>query len=176
MRMSAELITVGRIGRPQGLRGEVRVEVRTDEPELRFTPGSILHTDAGSTLTVDTSRAHGPGWVIRFEGIADRTAAESLRGIMLMAPLMGGDPGEADSFYDYQLVGLRVRHADGSELGSVTEVVHLPGHDLLAVDHDGEEVLVPFVKEIAVTVDLEAGTVVVDPPAGLFDAAEADEP
>jgi len=176
MRMNAELITVGRIGRPQGLRGEVRVEVRTDEPETRFAPGATLLTDVGSTLTVGTSRAHGPGWVIRFEGFADRTAAESLRGVVLLAPPAGGDPGDSDSFYDHQLIGLRVLHIDGSELGTVTEVVHLPGHDLLAVDHDGDEWLVPFAKEIAVSVDLDAGVVEVDPPAGLLDAGDGDQP
>ena len=173
MRMSADRVVVGRIGRAQGLRGEVRLEVRTDEPEARFAPGAVLATDSGRELVVARLRTQGNSWVVAFEGVADRTAAEQLSGLMLYADAITDAPDEPDTFYDHQLVGLSVRDADGSELGTVSEVVHLPGHDLLAVDHDGREVLVPFVREITVDIDLDAGVVVVDPPAGLFDDGEA---
>lgn len=173
MRMSADKVVVGRIGRAQGLRGEVRLEVRTDEPEVRFAPGSVLVTDAGRELTVARLRTQGNSWVVAFDGVTDRTAAEQLSGTLLYADALTDVPDEPDTFYDHQLVGLRVRDADGAALGKVAEVVHLPGHDLLAVDYVDREVLVPFVREITVEVDLEAGVVVVDPPSGLFDDGEA---
>lgn len=173
MRMSADQVVVGRIGRAQGLRGEVRLEVRTDEPELRFASGAVLATDAGQELVVTRLRTQGNSWVVAFEGVADRTAAESLGGTLLYADALTDAPDEPDTFYDHQLVGLSVRDAAGAEMGTVAEVVHLPGHDLLAVDYDGREVLVPFAQEITVDIDLDAGVVVVDPPAGLFDDDEA---
>ena len=172
MRMSADRVVVGRIGRAQGLRGEVRLEVRTDEPEVRFAVGAVLGTDAGRELVVARLRTQGNSWVAAFEGVADRTAAEQLSGTLLYADALTDAPDEPDTFYDHQLVGLRVRDTAGADLGSVTEVVHLPGHDLLAVEHDDREVLVPFVREITVDIDLDAGVVLVDPPAGLFDDSE----
>ena len=172
MRMSADRVVVGRIGRAQGLRGEVRLEVRTDEPEVRFAVGAVLGTDDGRELVVARLRTQGNSWVAAFEGVADRTAAEQLNGTLLYAAALTEAPDEPDTFYDHQLVGLRVRDTAGADLGSVTEVVHLPGHDLLAVEHDDREVLVPFVREITVDIDIDAGVVLVDPPHGLFDDGE----
>ena len=169
MRMSADPVVVGRLGRAQGLRGEIRVEVRTDEPEHRFAPGEVLTTDSGRELTVARLRAQGNSWVMSFDGVSDRTAAEQLSGALLYAEAITGTPDEPDTYYDHQLVGLQVQDINGLPLGAVTEVIHLPGHDLLAVNHDGREVLVPFVQDIAVEVNPAAGLVVVDPPAGLFD-------
>lgn len=171
MSVSAEVV-VGRIGRAHGLRGEVAVEVLTDVPEVRFADGADVHLGSSSrTLRVVRTRWHSGRLLVTFEQIADRTAAEGLRGQFLAATV---DPDERldddDEFFDRQLVGLAVRRIDGTDVGILTEVVHLPGHDLLAVSTaDRGEVLVPFVAEIVTSVDLDAGEVVIDPPGGLVD-------
>lgn len=169
-----DLVVVGRIGKPQGIKGEVTVEVRTDDPEARFAPGATLQSDEGP-LVVAQSRDHSGRLVVLFEGVADRNAAELLRGRILQVdartlPALEDD----DEFYDSQLVGLAALAVDGRDLGAVKEVLHLPHGDVLVLADGDREHLVPFVKAIVPTVDLAAGRVVVDPPPGLLDdGAEA---
>ncbi|MFJ5886467.1 ribosome maturation factor RimM [Kitasatospora cineracea] len=171
-------LVVGRIGRAHGIRGDVSVEVRTDEPELRLGPGAVLLTDPAATgpLTVESGRVHSGRLLLRFAGVKDRTAAEALRGTMLIAEV---DPDEApedpDEYYDHQLIGLDVVLADGTPVGELTEVVHLPYQDLLTVERpDGTEVLIPFVEQIVPTIDLDEQRVVITPPPGLIDPVDAD--
>ena len=180
-----ELIVVGRLGRPQGIKGELTVEVRTDDPDDRFAPGRVLQTDPAERgpLTVESSRQQGRFLVVGFAGVADRNAAELLRDTLVLVPVADLPPlAEEDEYYDTQLVGLTAELPDGSVLGEVTDVLHLPGGDVLVVRREagreadaeadpeaGAEVLVPFVKAIVPTVDLSAGRVVVDPPEGLLD-------
>jgi 16S rRNA processing protein RimM len=173
------LLVVGRIGRAHGIKGEVAVDVRTDEPEARLAPGAVLTTDpeAAGPLTIRTGRVHSGRLLLTFDGVHDRDAAQSLRGTLLLAEIDPSlSPQEDDEWYDHQLVGLDAVLLDGGVLGKVREVLHLPGHDVLAVDRAGgaAEVLVPFVHEIVPEVDLAAGRVVVDPPPGLLDAAGGD--
>ena len=167
-------VVVGRIGKAHGIRGDVTVEVRTDEPERRFAPGSTLFTHDNTPLVVADARDHSGRLLLRIEGVNDRNAAEELRGQFLEAEVDEDEtPSDDDEFYDRQLVGLRAVGIDGAELGTVSEIVHLPGHDLLAVTTPEGEVLVPFVHEIVTEVDLLDGTVTIDPPGGLFDDVEA---
>jgi 16S rRNA processing protein RimM len=164
-------VTVGRIGRPHGIRGAVVVGVRTDEPELRFAVGSRLDTDRPDVgpLTVAATRWHSGELLVRFEGVRDRTSAEGLRGTWLsvdsgtLAPT--GDP---DVFRDHELIGLTVRTVDGTEVGVVEDVLH-HGQDLLAIRAASREILVPFVKAIVTEVNVEAGVLMIDPPPGLLD-------
>jgi 16S rRNA processing protein RimM len=166
-------LVVGRIGRAHGVRGDVAVEVRTDAPDERFAEGSVLATDPADRgpLVVRGARWHSGRLLVRFEGCDDRTAAEALRGTLLLVdsealPALD-DP---DEFYDHQLVGLAAVLTDGSPLGTVDDVVHAPGNDLLVVRRDdGGETLVPFVRDVVPTVDLAAGRLVVSPPEGLLD-------
>ncbi|HEX9032022.1 MAG TPA: ribosome maturation factor RimM [Streptosporangiaceae bacterium] len=172
-------LVVGRVGRPHGLRGEVTVEVRTDDPDQRFAAGSTLATDPAGRgpLTVAGSHWHSGRLLVRFAGCEDREAAEALRGTVLvidaddLAPL--SDPEE---FYDHDLIGLRVRTVAGEQVGSVTDVLH-HGQDLLVIagagPHSGAEILVPFVAAIVPEVDVAAGMVVIDPPPGLLDPEAA---
>jgi 16S rRNA processing protein RimM len=166
-------LVVGRIGRPHGIRGELTVEVRTDDPETRFAPGAVLRTEPAERgpVTVEEVRSRPGGLVVAFAGIADRTAAEALRGTVLVVDSESLPPLEdAEEWYDHQLIGLAAVTADGDRLGELTEVVHAPGSDLLVVrDPDGREHLVPFVREIVPTVDVPGGRVVVAAPEGLFD-------
>jgi len=170
-------VLVGRLGRAHGLRGEVAVDVRTDEPERRFAPGAAFRTSRG-VLTLTRHRWHGDRLLATFAELTDRTAAEEWRGVELKVDVSATDrPDDPEEFYDHQLVGLLVVDETGDELGRVTEVLHLPGQDLLAVATDRPgvdgEVLVPFVTEIVPEVDLAAGRLVARPPAGLL-SGDAD--
>ncbi|WP_051732045.1 ribosome maturation factor RimM [Kitasatospora phosalacinea] len=170
-------LVVGRIGRAHGIRGDVSVEVRTDEPELRLGPGAVLLTDPAAIgpLTVETGRVHSGRLLLRFAGVKDRTAAEALRGTMLIAEVDPDEtPDDPDEYYDHQLIGLDVVLADGTPVGELTEVVHLPYQDLLTVQRaDGTEVLIPFVEQIVPTIDLDEQRVVITPPPGLIDEVDA---
>jgi 16S rRNA processing protein RimM len=164
------LLTVGQVIRPNGIRGEVIVDPRTDEPELRFREGSVLIAGS-SRLTIASVRPHLGRFLIFFEEVADRDAADAIRGQVLevdsdsVAP-----PADPDEFHDYQLVGLAVVTVSGEEVGSITRVNHGPGADLLQVKRpDGRITLVPFVRAIVPTVDLEKREVVIDPPGGLLE-------
>ncbi|MFB7865861.1 MULTISPECIES: ribosome maturation factor RimM [unclassified Streptomyces] len=170
-------LVVARIGRAHGIKGEVTVEVRTDEPELRLGPGAVLHTDPASAgpLTIETGRVHSGRLLLRFEGVADRSGAEALRNILLIADV---DPEELpdgdDEYYDHQLVDLDVVLADGTEIGVISEISHLPSQDLFIVERpDGSELMIPFVSEIVTEIDLENQRAVISPPPGLIDDAEA---
>lgn len=166
-------LVVARVGRAHGIKGEVTVEVRTDEPELRLGPGAVLATDPATAgpLTIETGRVHSGRLLLRFEGVRDRTGAEALRNILLIADV---DPEEMpegeDEYYDHQLMDLDVVLVDGTEVGRITEISHLPSQDLFVVERpDGSEVYVPFVQEIVVEIDLEEQRAVIDPPPGLID-------
>jgi 16S rRNA processing protein RimM len=171
-------LVVGRIGRAHGIKGEVSVEVRTDEPELRLAPGAVLATDpaAAGPLTIATGRVHSGRLMLRFEGVADRTAAEALRNTLLIAEVDPEElPEDPEEFYDHQLIDLDVVTVDGREIGRIAEISHLPYQDLLIVRRpDGTEVLIPFVGEIVPEIDLEEQRAVIDPPPGLLDDGEAD--
>jgi 16S rRNA processing protein RimM len=164
-----QLIAVGRIGPARGVRGDVFVEPWTDAPDERFAPGTVLRTDPATVgpLTVDAASTASGKLVIRFAGIADREAAEALRGARL---LIAADSRPAlddpDEFYDSDLVGLAAVAVDGTELGWVVDVRHAAGASYLVLT---EERLVPFVSAIVPTVDLAAKRIVIDPPDGLFD-------
>ena len=169
-------VVVGRIGKPHGIRGEVTLDVRTDEPERRFAPGTTLRAEAPagadrrpSTLTVARSRWHQSTLLVTFEELADRNAAEAARGTVLHATI-GHDevPEDPDEYYDHQLIGLAVVDLDGAHLGEVKAVVHGSAQDLLTVrTADGRDALVPFVSALVPEVDLAAGRIVVADRPGL---------
>ena len=172
-------LVVGRIGKAHGLRGEVSVEVRTDDPDLRFAPGARLETDPAERgpLTVSAGRVQSGRLVLSFAGVADRTAAEALRNTLLIVEADPDElPDDPEEFYDHQLVGLRVVTVDGLEVGAVAEMLHLPTQDVFAVRRpDGREALIPFVARIVPEVDLGRGVVLVDPPPGLLELADPPE-
>ncbi|MFD9596903.1 ribosome maturation factor RimM [Kitasatospora sp. NPDC059973] len=171
-------LVVGKIGRAHGIKGDVSVEVRTDEPELRLGPGAVLLTDPASAgpLTVESGKVHSGRLLLRFAGVKDRNDAEALRGTVLIAEVDPEEsPEDPEEYYDHQLIGLDVVLLDGTPVGELTEVVHLPYQDLLTVEKpDGTEVLVPFVTRIVPTIDLENQRVVIDPPGGLIDPEQAE--
>ena len=164
------LLVVGHVGKAHGLRGEVLVHVRSDEPEERFVPGAVFVTASGK-LTLESLRWHQGRVIAQFEGVHDRDGAEALRGTELQvdsASLV--PPDDPDEFHDHQLVGLRVVSVDGTDLGSVDRIDHAPASDLLVLAKTGGgTALIPFVSQIVPTVDLAAGRVVVDLPEGLLE-------
>jgi len=167
-------VVVGRIGRAHGIRGEVAIDVRTDEPERRFaTSSSLIAGDR--TLTVARTRWHSGRLLAAFAEVPDRTAAELLRGTVLEADVDPDElPSDEGEFYDRQLIGLSARSASGSLLGEVASVVHHDEQDTLVIrSGSGAEILVPFVAEIVPTVDLAGGFVVVADLPGLLDPENA---
>jgi 16S rRNA processing protein RimM len=185
-------LVVGRVGRPHGLRGEVTVEVRTDDPDQRFAAGAVLATDPADRgpLTVSATRWHSGRLLVRFAGCGDIDAAQGLRDVVLcidsseLAPL--ADPEE---FYDHELIGLRVETSLGEFVGTVADVLH-HGQDLLVVDAAAggsggsssrastaerrpNEILIPFVAALVPEIDVGAGRLVIDPPPGLLDPESA---
>lgn len=170
-------VVVGVVGKAHGLRGDVVVELRTDEPDVRFAVGAVLGIeDASATLTVATVRdVAGGHLVVRFLEASDRTAAEALRGRVLTVSVDPAErPDDPEEYYDRQLRELRVLDPDGRELGVVTEVVHLPSQDLLEVRTAQGDRLVPFVSELVPTVDLADGCCRLS-EAGLALFEDADE-
>ncbi|MFZ1361513.1 MAG: ribosome maturation factor RimM [Candidatus Nanopelagicales bacterium] len=174
-----QLVTVARVGKAHGLAGDVSVELRTDEPEVRLAVGAqvLLVTGAkgeGADLTgqytVAASRFHSGRFIVRFAEVVSRNDAEAIRGMFVESEVdPQALPVEEDAYYDRQLVGLTARSIDGTDLGEVVRVDHLPGQDYLIVKgSSGDETMVPFVIEIVPDVDLEQSTVTMDPPEGLF--------
>ncbi|MGH3728517.1 MAG: ribosome maturation factor RimM [Micromonosporaceae bacterium] len=171
------LLVVGVVIRPHGVRGEVVVDVRTDEPAERFTVGSVLVTDPteAGPLRIESVRTHTTGGRVRlilgFEGVLGREAADALRRVALQVDSGGlGPTGDPDEFHDHQLVGLAAVSESGEPLGEVVRVEHPPASDLLVLRRtDGGQALVPFVRAFVPRVDLDAGQVVLTPPAGLLE-------
>jgi 16S rRNA processing protein RimM len=175
------LVTVGRVGRPHGVRGELTIEVRTDEPERRFAVGAVLVTDSEECprVIVEGTRWHQSTLLLTLAGIGDRNQAESLRNVILQVDVDALEkPEDEDEYYDHQLKGMQVVTEDGTLIGTVTDVAHLPAQDVLVIagDHD-RELFVPFVREIVPVVDVESRSITITPPPGLFDldAVDSDE-
>lgn len=168
-------LVVGRIGRAHGVRGDVAVDVRTDDPEHRFAVGSVLDTEPADRgpLTVAAARMHSGRLLVSFAGVTDRSGAEALGGLLLVADSATSPaPEDPEEYWDHQLVGLAAVTVAGEPLGPVEEVLHPPGGDLLVVRRaDAGELLIPFVRAIVPEVDLGGGRLVVDPPPGLLDLA-----
>ena len=172
-------LVVGRISRPHGVRGELAVEVRTDDPELRLVTGSVLATEpaAAGPLTIAGTRWHQGRLLVQFEGLNDRNDADQLRGILLVIDSAElEDVADPDEFRDHQLIGLAVLTMAGEPVGEVTDVLHY-GQDLLVVAGRGEragtEIMIPFVSAIVPDVDVSAGQLRIDPPPGLLDPHDA---
>jgi 16S rRNA processing protein RimM len=172
-----DTVVVGRIGRPHGVRGLATVEVRTDDPDLRFAPGRVLITDPPERgpLTVTGKKWHSGTLLLQLAGpdgeIYDvRETVETLRNTLLLVPVADlPEIEDPDSYYDHQLVGLTARLPDDSVIGEVVGVQH-EAQDLLVIRRaEAPQALVPFVSAIVPTVDLDGGFLVVDPPEGLLE-------
>lgn len=165
------------MAKAHGIKGELVVEVRTDEPEERFAVGAVLRghkprEQKFETYEVEAAREHSGRLLLRLVGVADRTSAEGLRGTLFVIDSGELEPSDdPDEFYDHELEGLSVRSSDGTEIGTVVEVLHSAAGELLSVRPAGEEreLLIPFVAAIVTSVSVADGVVEIDPPEGLLD-------
>ncbi|MCW1250441.1 ribosome maturation factor RimM [Acaricomes phytoseiuli] len=168
-----DAVRVARIGKPHGIRGEVTVEVLTDAPEKRFAPGAVFATEpaAQGPLTVASARWNKGILLLGFEETPDRNAAETLRGVRLLAETDEAED-DADAWYEHELVGLQVR-VDDRIIGEVAELQTRPAQDLLLIRlQSGDEALVPFVEQIVPEVSTEQGFLRLTPPEGLLDLGD----
>ncbi len=158
-------LLVGRIGRAHGILGEATIEVRTDEPDRRFAVGNKVATDTHGELTIISGRVHNGILLLGFAGIVDRNGIEKLRNTMMYAEV---DINEAsnveDEYHVLQLIGCQAVLESGEPFGEVTDVINLPGQDLLAVMTTNGEQLIPFVQQLVPTVDVVNKRIVVIPP------------
>lgn len=169
-------LVVGRIAKAHGVTGELVVDVRTDDPESRFVPGSLMRlkdSRRGSSreVVLESVRPHAGRLLVRLDGVNDRDGADALRGGLFIVDSADLPPiADPDEFYDHQLEGLTVRTVDGHDVGVVTEVLHTAGAELLAVRAEsGAEILIPFVGAIVTSVSLADGVALIEPPEGLLD-------
>ncbi|MEV0028061.1 ribosome maturation factor RimM [Nocardia sp. NPDC050793] len=170
-------LVVGRVAKSHGVRGELVVEIRTDEPDERFAAGTTLRgrlprSTEVRDFTVESAREHSGRLLVFLAGITDRTAADALRGTLFVVNSEDLPPSDdPDEYYDHELEGLTVQLTDGAVVGTVTEVLHSAAGELLSVRaaDDGREILIPFVTAIVPTVSVADGLVVIDPPEGLLD-------
>ena len=165
--MPEPTVAVGHVTRAHGIRGEVAVEVRSDNPG-RFSDGAVVFTEAGRSLTIARSHAHGSRLLVKFDGVDDRTAAESLRGQVLVVPGSWLPPLPEGEYWPFQLEGCAVVTESGRVLGSIGDVVPNPANDLwIAVDDEGTETLLPAVHDVILEVDIGARRIVVRDVPGL---------
>ena len=175
-KQAGDQVRVGRLTKAHGLKGALKIELYTDDPDRRFEPGAVFDLQVptsspwhGKTLELIELRFYNGSPVGFFVGVTDRSAAETLvKAILWVDQDPTQLPEEQDAWYDYQLVGLRALR-DGAEVGTVARVEHFPAQDLLVIATGSGEVLVPFVAAIVPAVDIVAGTVTLTPPAGLFE-------
>lgn len=176
-------LRVGRLTKAHGLKGAIKVELYTDAPELRFVPGATFTLQVptsspwhGKSLELVELKWYNSNPVAFFKDVPDRSTAETLvKAILWIDQDLDAAPEEEDAWFDHQLVGLRVLR-DGVAVGTVSQIDHFPAQDLLTVATATGDVLVPFVKAIVTAVDIDAGTLTVNPPLGLFEEiADEDE-
>ncbi len=162
-------LMVAKIGKAQGLKGEVSALVHTDDPESRFAPGESLATDPAhlGPVTIASSRLSNGRWFLHFAGVQNRTEAEAFRGVELFIDAVASD--EEDAWYEHELTGLRAELLDGTVVGKIVGLEHLPSQDVLVLQETGgARTLIPFVSVIVPTVDVPGGRVILDPPGGLL--------
>lgn len=167
-------LQVGRIGRAHGILGEATIEVRTDEPDKRFAIGARVDTDEHGALTIRSGRVHNGILLLAFEGIVDRNGIEALRDTLLYADVdIDEASGDEDDYHVQQLIGCTALLQDGSELGRVTDILNLPGQDVVVISAASGEVMIPFVRQLVPMVDIAARQLTVIPPnvSGVVDEA-----
>ena len=159
------------VGPAHGLRGEVILDVRSDDPEVLAPGASLEIAGRGAALTVRSVRVHKDRVLASFEECASREDADALRGARLLVE----EHEEEDAWYPHQLKGLAARTPGGEDLGTVTGLTPGAAQDLLLVKTPAGTVMVPFVTQLVPTVDVEGGVVIIDAPPGLFDDQAVSE-
>jgi 16S rRNA processing protein RimM len=167
-----DMVLVGRIARPHGIRGHVFVNPETDFVEERFAPGAVMwirSPHGEEPLTIAAARLQGGRPVVAFDGFSSIEAIERLAGLELRVPETELRPLSSGAYYQHQLVGCVVETRAGERIGPVVRVDGGAGGSLLAIDGAHGEILVPFAADICVDVDVAAKRIRIDPPAGLLE-------
>jgi 16S rRNA processing protein RimM len=158
-------LLVGRIGRAHGILGEATIEVRTDDPETRFAMGARVETDKFGDLTIISGRVHNGILLLGFEGITDRNGIEKYKDTLLYSEVDIDEQNEdEDDYHVLQLIGCIAYLENGDKFGEVSDVINLPGQDLLAIQTSHGETLIPFVHQLVPVVDIKAKRMTVIPP------------
>jgi 16S rRNA processing protein RimM len=167
-----EFVVIGQVGRPHGLKGEVKVSLLTDFPE-RFEENDrflIRFPDAHTEWMSDAAhRWQGNNLLIRFEGTDSREAAEKLRGATVEIERSACHELPEGEFYIADLIGLRVRTEQGDRIGVLKDVIQQGLQDLYLVQNGSREIFIPAVREFVTKIDLETGEIVINPIEGLLD-------
>ena len=158
-------LLVGRIGRAHGIAGEATIEVRSDEPQLRFAIGARVQTDTRGDLTITSHRLHNGTLLLGFAGVTDRNGVEALRDTLLYADVDITEQSAPNEYHVMQLIGCQVFLESGEIFGELTDVLNLPGQDVLSIATSSGEVLIPFVQQLVPHVDVVARKVIVIPPS-----------
>jgi 16S rRNA processing protein RimM len=160
-------LVVGIVTGVHGLRGEVSVQNRSDNPD-RWAAGGTVLREGGGALAIESSRRHGRRLLVKFAGIGDRSSAEGLRGTVLVVPESWVPDLAEGEWWSHQLEGCEVRTESGRRLGTVKEVIPNPANDIwVTVDDEGNETLVPALADLLIDVDVDARTIVVRDVPGL---------
>ena len=158
-------LLVGRIGRAHGIGGEATIEVRTDEPQLRFAIGARVQTNTRGDLTITSHRLHNGTLLLGFAGVTDRNGVEALRDTLLYADVDITEQSAPNEYHVMQLIGCQAFLESGELFGELTDVLNLPGQDVLSIATASGEVLIPFVQQLVPHVDVVARKVIVIPPS-----------
>jgi 16S rRNA processing protein RimM len=158
-------LLVGRIGRAHGIAGEATIEVRSDEPQLRFAVGACVQTDTRGDLTITSHRLHNGTLLLGFAGVTDRNGVEALRDTLLYADVDITEQSAPNEYHVMQLIGCQAFLESGELFGELTDVFNLPGQDVLSIATASGEVLIPFVQQLVPHVDVVARKVIVIPPS-----------
>jgi len=158
-------LLVGRIGRAHGIAGEATIEVRSDEPQLRFAIGARVQTDTRGDLTITSHRLHNGTLLLGFAGVTDRNGVEALRDTLLYADVDITEQSAPNEYHVMQLIGCQAFLESGELFGELTDVLNLPGQDVLSIATASGEVLIPFVQQLVPHVDVLARKVIVIPPS-----------
>jgi len=173
------LLVVGRVGRAHGVLGEATVEIRTDMPDERFFVGHQLLTDPAThgPLTIESVRYNNGILLLKFKQFADRTEIEKVRDTLLLVDVdLQEELLSEDDYHVQQLVNLKAIRISGEDIGVVSDVLNLPGQDVLVVLKGTQEVLIPFTREFVPEIDLKLGVIRVNPPEGLLDMQQLEDP
>ena len=161
-------LVIGRVVRPWGTRGEVKVEIITDFPERFALLRKIYLGTEAVPFTVESARLHKGAAILKLEGCRDRTAAEKLRGQWVQIPIEEAMPLEEDEYYEHQIIGLAVWTAQGEYLGKVKEIIFTGSNDVYVVRGQRREVLIPAIEDVVLEIDLDQGRMVVELMEGLI--------
>jgi 16S rRNA processing protein RimM len=160
-------LAIGRVVRPFGLRGELKVKVLTAYPERLGRMRTVYLGPQAEPRTVEGVRLHQDAALLKLTGCDDRTAAEGLRGALVQIALENAVPLDEDEYYEHQIVGLTVLEEDGTLLGKVTEIISTGANDVYVVVGPEGELLLPAIESVILEIDLEADRLVVHMLEGL---------